>query len=214
MVGMPGPADSQIKQQPHGGRFVAVWSIVAPQWSRSFDITTNNCHLIRSGECNLITSCIMNRLYNQTQISWLSKRSRKGLTNGFNWWEVDERTALCVHWSLGIPMLKLTWHWIWTRVSRSPHSYCVSYSAHIQAYLGYYVASKLRFFTPGPIQGISCRGSYYLAERCLLLNITNRYFILREWVHQYNGRGRGAIDLVYRGSPLLVQRQACMDQRQ
>jgi hypothetical protein len=30
----------------------------------------------------------------------------------------------------------------------------------IQAYLGYYVASKLRFFTPGPIQGISCRGGY------------------------------------------------------
>jgi DNA mismatch repair ATPase MutS len=28
----------------------------------------------------------------------------------------------------------------------------------IQAYLGYYVASKeLRFFTQGPIQGISCR---------------------------------------------------------
>jgi hypothetical protein len=83
-----------------------------------------------------------------------------------------------------------------------------------QAYLGYYVASKLRFFTPGTIQGISCRGGYYLAVRCLPLNITRRYFILREWVHQYNGRGRGAIDLVYHGSPLLGQRQAYMDQRQ
>jgi hypothetical protein len=50
----------------------------------------------------------------------------------------------------------------------------------IQAYLGYYVASILRFFTPGPIQGISCRGGYYLAVRCLLLNITNGYFNLRE----------------------------------
>jgi hypothetical protein len=38
----------------------------------------------------------------------------------------------------------------------------------IQAYLGYYVASKLR-----------C----YLAMRCLPLYITNIYFILREWVH-------------------------------
>jgi hypothetical protein len=28
----------------------------------------------------------------------------------------------------------------------------------------------------------------------------NRYFILREWVHQYNGRGRVAIDLVSRKS--------------
>jgi hypothetical protein len=86
----------------------------------------------------------------------------------------------------------------------------------IQAYLGYYVASKLHFFTPGPIQGISCRGGYYLAVRCLPLNITNIYFILREWVHQYNGRGWGAIDLVYHGSPLLGlgQRQACMDQWQ
>jgi hypothetical protein len=62
------------------------------------------------------------------------------------------------------------------------------------------VASKLRFFTPGPIQGISS------------LNITKRYFILRERVHQYNGRGRGAID-PYHGSPLLGYRQACMDQR-
>jgi hypothetical protein len=71
--------------------------------------------------------------------------------------------------------------------------------------LGYYVASKLPFFAPGQIQGISCRGGYYLAVRCLPLNITNRYFILREWVHQYNGRGvsasvqrprAGAIDLV------------------
>jgi hypothetical protein len=46
---------------------------------------------------------------------------------------------------------------------------------------------------------------------CLPLNITNRYFILREWVHQYNDRGCGAIDLVY---PLLGRRQACMDERQ
>jgi hypothetical protein len=27
-------------------------------------------------------------------------------------------------------------------------------------------------------------------------------------MHQYNGRGRGTIDLVYHGSPLLGQRQA------
>jgi hypothetical protein len=79
---------------------------------------------------------------------------------------------------------------------------------------GYYVASKPRFFTPGPIHRISSRDGCYLAMGCLPLNITNIYFILREGVHQYNGRGRGAIDLVYHGSPLLGHRQACMDQRQ
>jgi hypothetical protein len=83
---------------------------------------------------------------------------------------------------------------------------------YIQAYLGYYVASKLCFFTPGLIHRISSRDGCYLAMGCLPLNITNRYFILREWVHQYNGHGRGAIDLVYHGSTLLGHRQACMDQ--
>jgi hypothetical protein len=67
----------------------------------------------------------------------------------------------------------------------------------IQAYLGYYVALKLRFFTPGPIghhlgTAVSSRDGCYLAMGCLPLNITNSYFILREWVHQYNGHGRGA----------------------
>jgi hypothetical protein len=81
------------------------------------------------------------------------------------------------------------------------------------AYLGYYVALKPRLFTPGPIQGISSRGGCYLAVRSLPLNITYRYFILREWVHQDNGHGRGAIDLVYRGGPLLGHQQACKDQR-
>jgi hypothetical protein len=61
---------------------------------------------------------------------------------------------------------------------------------------------------------MSSRDGCYLAMGCLPLNITNRYFILRQWVHQYNGHGRGAIDLVYHGSPLLGHRQACMDQRQ
>jgi hypothetical protein len=84
----------------------------------------------------------------------------------------------------------------------------------IQAYMGYYVASKLRFFTPGLIHWISSRDGCYLVMGCLPLNITNIYFIFREWVHQYNGHGRGAIDLVYHGSPLLGHRQACMDQRQ
>jgi hypothetical protein len=74
---------------------------------------------------------------------------------------------------------------------------------------GYYVASKLRFFTPGPSHRISSRDGCYLAMGCLPLNITNINFILREWVHQYNGHGR-----VYHGSPLLGHRQACMDQRQ
>jgi hypothetical protein len=83
----------------------------------------------------------------------------------------------------------------------------------IQAYLGYYVASKLRFFTPGPIHRISSRDGCYLAMGCLPLNITHRYFILREWVHQYNGHGRALIGLVYHGSPLLGHRQACMDQK-
>jgi hypothetical protein len=73
----------------------------------------------------------------------------------------------------------------------------------IQAYLGYYVASKLRFSTPGPIHRISSWDGCCLAMGCLPLNITNIYFILREWVHQYNGRGRGAIDLVYHGSPFF-----------
>jgi hypothetical protein len=76
----------------------------------------------------------------------------------------------------------------------------------IQAYLGNYVALKLRFFTPGPIHRISSRDGCYLAMGCLPLNITNSYFILREWVHRYNGHGRGAIDLVYHGSPLLGHR--------
>jgi hypothetical protein len=84
----------------------------------------------------------------------------------------------------------------------------------VVAYLGYYVALKLRFFTPGPNHRISSRDGCYVAMGCLPLNITNIYFILREWVHQYNGHGRGAIELVYHGSPLLGHRQACMDQRQ
>jgi hypothetical protein len=45
---------------------------------------------------------------------------------------------------------------------------------------GYYVASKLRFFTTDPIHRISSRDGCYLAMGCLPLNITNRYFILRE----------------------------------
>jgi hypothetical protein len=35
-------------------------------------------------------------------------------------------------------------------------------SVHIPAYLGYYVASKLRFFTPGPIHRISSRDGGYI----------------------------------------------------
>jgi hypothetical protein len=84
--------------------------------------------------------------------------------------------------------------------------------ANIQAYLGYYVASKLRLFTPGPIQGISIRDGCYLAMGCLPLNIANRYFILREWIHQYNGRGRYRSGISH-GCPSLGHRQACMDQR-
>jgi hypothetical protein len=45
--------------------------------------------------------------------------------------------------------------------------------------------------TPGPIQGISSRDGCYLAMCCLPLNITNRYFILREWVHQLQRPGVG-----------------------
>jgi hypothetical protein len=51
---------------------------------------------------------------------------------------------------------------------------------------------------------ISERLLNYLAVRCFPLNITNRYVILREWVHQYNGRGRCPNN----GSPLLGHRQA------
>jgi hypothetical protein len=57
----------------------------------------------------------------------------------------------------------------------------------IQAYLEYYVALKLHFFTPGPIHRISSRDGCYLAMGCLPLNITNSYFILRElkaWTFQ------------------------------
>jgi hypothetical protein len=43
-------------------------------------------------------------------------------------------------------------------------------SIAIQAYLGYYVTLNLRSFTPGPIQGISSQGGYYVALRCLPLN--------------------------------------------
>jgi hypothetical protein len=41
----------------------------------------------------------------------------------------------------------------------------------------------MRFFTPGPIHRISSRDGCYLAMGCRPLNITNIYFILREWVH-------------------------------
>jgi hypothetical protein len=75
----------------------------------------------------------------------------------------------------------------------------------IQAYLGYYVALKLHFFTPGPIHGTSSRDGYYLAMRCLPLNITNRYFILRERVHQLQ---RPESRQYRRGSPLLRHLQA------
>jgi hypothetical protein len=54
----------------------------------------------------------------------------------------------------------------------------LAWCGFIQAHLGYYVASKLRFFTPGPIHRISSRDGCYLAMGCLPLNITNIYFIL------------------------------------
>jgi hypothetical protein len=64
----------------------------------------------------------------------------------------------------------------------------------IQAYLGYYCTS-LRNCAPLPqaqyMQGISSQDVCYLAVRCLPLNISNRYFILREWVHQLQRPGAG-----------------------
>jgi hypothetical protein len=57
-----------------------------------------------------------------------------------------------------------------------------------------YVASKLRSFTPGPIQGISYRELLRIDMRCFLLYNTNIYFNLREWVHQLQPPGRGGID--------------------
>jgi hypothetical protein len=75
------------------------------------------------------------------------------------------------------------------------------------------VASKLRSFTPGPIQGISYREGCYLAMCCLPLYISNIHFILREWVHQLQRPGRGGIDRVYHGSALLEHRLAGKDER-
>jgi hypothetical protein len=46
----------------------------------------------------------------------------------------------------------------------------------IRSYVAsYYVALKLRFFTPGPIHRISSLDGCYLAMGCLPLNITNSY---------------------------------------
>jgi hypothetical protein len=60
----------------------------------------------------------------------------------------------------------------------------------------------------GPIRGISYREDCYLAMRCLPLYITNRYFILREWVHQLQRPGRGGIDRGNRRSALSGHRLA------
>jgi hypothetical protein len=73
-----------------------------------------------------------------------------------------------------------------------------------------YIASKLRSVTPGPVQGISGRllPSHALPPAMLLTNCpTNRYFILREWVHQLQWRGSGGVDHVYRGSRLGTRTQ-------
>jgi hypothetical protein len=58
----------------------------------------------------------------------------------------------------------------WKLLSRQLN--VINVSKCIQAYLGYYVASKLRgFFTPGPIHRISSRDGCYLAMGCLPLDI-------------------------------------------
>jgi hypothetical protein len=90
----------------------------------------------------------------------------------------------------GCPFIGSILHAIHTWLHQS---WFACFQTTIQAYLRYYVASKLRIFTPGPIHRISSRDGCYLAMGCLPLKITNIYFILREGVHQYNGRGRGAI---------------------
>jgi hypothetical protein len=79
----------------------------------------------------------------------------------------------------------------------------------MSSFQGYYVASKLRFLPQAQSKGYHLGGGYYLAVRCLPLNITNIYFILSEFT-RCNGRRRGSIDRVYHGSPLLGHRQACM----
>jgi hypothetical protein len=79
----------------------------------------------------------------------------------------------------------------------------------IQTNLGYYiyVASKLRFYAPGPMANprdiILERLLSTLTMRCLPLNITNRYFIFEGVSSSVQRPGAGSIDRVYRGSPLL-----------